>query len=152
MAILLALCWIWLVATLKGHEMIVGAAVVALSTAFCALVLHSSKLPLDLQLRDVLQVWRVPVAILQDTWILTVILLKDLFGGERVGSFYRVCGFRSSRRDLVLVGRSALAIMYTTMSPNMIIIGIDASQSHLLFHQLQRDEIPALTKALGAQQ
>ena len=149
-AAILFLGWVWLVASFHLHEMIVGAAVVALSTAFCGLVFSSATLPLELRWRDVLQVWRAPTAIVQDTGILLTLLFRDLFLGQRTGSFYRVCGFRSSRRDPVVVGRSALAIMYTTMSPNMIVIGIDPTQSHLLFHQVQRDAVPRLTQNLGA--
>lgn len=44
-AVTLLLGWVWLVASLHLHEMIVGVMVVALSTAFCALVLRSATLP-----------------------------------------------------------------------------------------------------------
>ena len=149
-AVLLAVGWIAFVGSVHIHEMIVGAVVVVLSTAFCGLVVSSSTLPVQLRWRDVLEIWRVPKAIVEDTGILLAILFRDLFRGRPAGSFYRVCGFRSSSRDPVIVGRSALAIAYTTMSPNMIVIGIDPAQSHLLFHQVQRDEVPRLTQRLGA--
>jgi hypothetical protein len=37
------------------------------------------------------------------------------------------------------------------MAPNFIIIGIDAAQSRMIFHQLERSEVPRMTKELGAQ-
>ena len=151
-AAILAFGWIWLVASFHPHEMIVGAVVVALSTAFCGLLFRSSQLPLALRWHDVLLFWRVPLAIVQDAGTLVAVLFTDLFGGERAGSYYRVCGFKSSRRDPLIVGRTALAVMYTTMSPNMIVIGVDPKQSHMLFHQLRRDAVPVLTQMLGAGQ
>ena len=151
-AVALFLGWIWLVASLHLHEMIVGAVVVILSTAFCALVLRSATLPLQLRLQDLLAIGHVPSEILKDTWVVLTVLYRDLFRGEPAGSFYRVAGFRTSRRDPVLVARSALAITFTTLSPNVVVIGIDPTQGHILFHQLQRDDVPSSTRALGAGQ
>ncbi len=123
--LVLAIGWIYFVGSVHLHEMMLGAVVVALSTAFCWLIFKSQTLPFDVRGRDLLQVWRVPGEIVKDSISLIAALLRDLFGGERIGSFYRVCGFKSSKRDPILVGRSALAVMYSTMSPNMIVIGID---------------------------
>ena len=150
-AVLLAIGWIWFVGNLHLHEMLLGAVVVALCTAFCHLIYKSSSLSVDFRLRDVLEIWRVPREIVKDTGILIGLLFEDLFRGRPVGSFYRVCGFRTSRRDPILIGRSALAIAYTTMSPNMIVLGIDPSQNHMLFHQVQRDSVSTLTRNLGAE-
>ena len=149
-AIALFIGWIWLVASVHPHEMLVGAVVVILSTAFCALVLRSATLPLQLRLKDILVVRHVPAEILKDTWIVLTVLFDDLFRGRPAGSFYRVAGFQTSRRDPVLVARTALAVTYTTLSPNMIVIGIDPTQGHMLFHQLKRDDVPSSTRALGA--
>jgi hypothetical protein len=80
-----------------------------------------------------------------------VILLKDLLGIRRAGSFYRVCGFKTSKSDPQLVARRILATFYTTMAPNFIVIGIDFRQSRMLFHQLERSSVSQMTKALGAQ-
>lgn len=149
--ILLALGWIGFVGNLHLHEMILGVVVVALCTAFCALIYSCESLPLAIRVRDLLKIWRVPLDIAKDTVIVTRALVADLFTGKRAGSFYRVCGFRSSRRDPVIVGRSALAVMYSTMSPNVIVIGIDASQSKMLFHQISRAEVSNLARSLGAE-
>lgn len=151
-AITLFVGWVWLVANLHLHEVIVGVVVVALSTAFCALVFRSSTLPLELRWRDILAVRHVPSEIARDTSSVIAILFRDLFRGQPAGSFYRVAGFQASRRDPVLVARAALAVTYTTLSPNMIVIGIDPEQGHMLFHQLQRDSVPTSTRSLGAGQ
>jgi hypothetical protein len=43
-----------------------------------------------------------------------------------------------------------LATLYTTTSPNSIVIGIDFNQNRMLFHQLQRSTFPKAAKSLGA--
>lgn len=148
----LALSWILFVGSLHLHEMLVGLVVVALSTSFCARIYRSEKLPFAPRLRDLAQAWRIPHDIVRDTGILLSVLFRDLFLGEPAASLYRVCGFQASRRDPVIVAREALATAYTTMSPNMIVIGIDCTQGHLLFHQIRRDEVPQLARNLGAGQ
>lgn len=150
--VLLALGWICFVGSLHFHEMLVGAVVVVLCTSFCWLIFSSETLPLAVRMRDVLQVWRVPWEIVKDTIIVTRVLFADLFAGKPAPSLYRACGFRTSQRDPVLVERSALAVMYATMSPNMIVIGIDPAQSKMLFHQISRDTLSDLTRKLGAGQ
>ncbi len=149
-ALLLFAGWVLLVGSLHPHEMIVGAVVVLLSTSFCAVVLRSDTLALELRLRDLMQLWHVPGEIAKDAWVITSVLFRDLLFGQRAESLYRVAGFKASRRNPVLVARAALAIAYTTLSPNTIVLGIDPAQGHMLFHQLRRDDLPASTRALGA--
>lgn len=148
--VILAIGWIAFVGSVHLHEMIVGAVVVALSTAFCGLIYRAEKLPFDVHLRDLAQAWRVPREIAVDTGVVLRVLLADLFLGRRAASLYRVCGFHGGKHDPYIVGRSALAVMYPTMSPNMIVIGIDVAQSHMLFHQIKRDDVAASARALGA--
>ncbi|MGI4827988.1 MAG: hypothetical protein ACRYFU_07340 [Janthinobacterium lividum] len=149
-AVLLALSWIAFVGSLHLHEMIVGVVVVGLSTAFCRLVYRSEKIAFDFRLRDVAQCWRIPWYIAARCAQITWLLVKDLLG-DRVGSFYRVCGFRGGTRDPIAVGRSALAIAFSTAAPNFIVIGIDPHQNHMLFHQIERSDLSKMTQELGAQ-
>ena len=149
-AAVMALGWIGFVGSVHLHEMIVGAVVVALSTAFFQLVYRSETLPLALRPRDLVQCWRIPWYVLSGSSEIVWLLMKDL-SGSPVDSLYRVCGFRTGMRDPVAVERSALAVAFTTTAPNFIVIGIDPHQNHMLFHQIQRSEIPKMTQALGAE-
>ena len=79
------------------------------------------------------------------------VLVKELLGKARAGSYYRVSGFKTSKTDPTLVARRVLATAYTTVSPNSIVIGIDYEQSRLLLHQVKRDEVSKMTKELGGQ-
>ena len=150
-AFLLAAGWIGLVSSTKLHEMILGAAVVALLTPFAARVLRSDSLNLRLSPGDLLQGWRIPWYILTGCWEITLLFLRDLIAGRRTHSYYRACSFRTSNRDPILIGRSVLAVAYTTTAPNFIVIGIDDKQDQMLFHQLKRSSVPKMSQALGAQ-
>lgn len=143
--------WILLVAGLKRDEMIVGALAILAAGLFLHLVYRSEHQRLEIPLRDLLQAWRLPWYILNESLLITWILLKDVAGVQRAGSFYRVCGFKTSKSDPVLIGRRVLATAYTTMAPNSLVLGIDYEQSRMLFHQLQRTPVPKMTQALGAQ-
>jgi hypothetical protein len=150
-AILLVAGWIGLVAGTKPHEMLVGVGVVALLTPFAASLLRSDWLRFSFRLGDLLQCWRIPWYVLSGCWEITVLLLRDLFAGRRTGSYYRACSFRINKRDPVLIARSVLAVAYTTMAPNFIVIGIDTQQRQMLFHQVERSSVPKMSQALGAQ-
>jgi multisubunit Na+/H+ antiporter MnhE subunit len=147
----MALEWILLVAGLKPHEMIVGAACVAAAGVFLFAAMHVSAQRIRLELRDLAQAWRLPGMMLSDAWTVTVVLLKDLLRLEPAGSFYRVSGFRTAKEDPLLVGRRVLATVYTTCTPNSIVIGIDPAQSRMLVHQVKRAPSSKLEKNLGSQ-
>lgn len=143
--------WILLVAGTRLHEMIVGAVSLAAAGAFLYFVHSNSTLRLELRAADVFAGWRIPWHLVSGIYEITVVLLKDLLSIEPAGSFYRVSGFRTSYRDPRLVARRVLAIAYTTVAPNFIILGIDYQQSRMLFHQLKRSSVPKMTQELGAQ-
>lgn len=147
--LLMAGLWILFVSGLRLQEMIIGVGAVIFSALFLYGVARTSPLALDFQLRDIIQFWRIPWYLLTDTWTIIVVLCKDL-AGRPAGSFYRVCGFDTSLRDPQRKARTVLATVYTTATPNSIVLGIDAAQSRMLFHQLQRSSITKMAQALGA--
>ncbi len=144
--------WILLVAGTRRDEMIVGALSLFACGAFLLVCHRSSGLDLKPSLADLAQGWRLPWYMLADVWIITVALVKDLLGLAPAGSFFRVSGFKTSKRDPHLEGRGVLATLYTTVTPNSIVLGIDPDQSRMLFHQLVRTPNSDMTRSLGAQQ
>ena len=149
-AVSLALGWIWLVAGTHLHEMIVGAAAVLVATLFLLLVRGSQPDVIRLHWKDVAQGWRIPWNVLCDTWVVTLVFFLDLFHLRPAGSYYRVCGFKCSKRDPAIQSRGVLATIYMTMTPNSIVLGIDPTLSRMLFHQIQLSSVPKMTQALGA--
>jgi hypothetical protein len=109
-----------------------------------------STLRLDFHAVDVAQAWRIPWYVLSDCYTLVAVLLLDAFTARRAGSLYRVSGFTTSKDNPHLVARRVLATIYTTASPNSIVIGIDFKQSKMLFHQIERSGVSRMAKNLGA--
>ena len=151
LAVCLALGWVWLVAGTHLHEMIVGGVVVVAATLFLRAVQRSSRTAIRLEWKDIAQGWRIPWYIASGIWKITLVLFEDLFHIRRAGSYYRVCGFKSSKRDPRIAARGVLATVYTTATPNFIVIGIDPELSRMLFYQIERTSVPKMTQALGAQ-
>lgn len=151
-AVLVAAGWLGLVANTQTHELILDAGIVVLLTLFAAQLFRTNWLRLRFDARDVLECWRIPWYVLSGCWEITSVLFRDAFLGHRAGSYYRACSFRISRRNPVLLARSVLTVAFTTTAPNFIVIGIDADQKQMLFHQLERSSVPRMSQALGAQQ
>ncbi len=147
----MAALWIILVAGTKLHEMIVGVACIGLTCVFLFAVHQTNPLKLRFRLADLATGWTIPMQLLQRNWQITVVLIKDLLGIQPAQSLFRVVGFRTSKDAPVLVARRVLATLYSTAAPNFIVIGIDYTQSRMLFHQIERSEVSAMTKKLGAQ-
>ena len=148
--VLAPVLWAAFVATKQMHEVVVGAAVSVASVLFTVFVCRSSDTELTLRGRDLAQAWRIPWYIVSGVGDIVMVLCKDVLGIERAQNLYRVCGFDSSGHDPVRMARSILATAYTTTAPNFIVIGVDASQSRMLFHQISPSTVPIMTKALGA--
>jgi multisubunit Na+/H+ antiporter MnhE subunit len=147
---LIVLLWIVFVGGTRVDEMIVGAGVSLLSCAFFYQVWRTEDLRIDLRFQDVIQGWRIPWYICAKTVEIAAVFAKDLFRIKRAGSYYRVAGFTTTKSDPRLIARRVLAIFYTTMAPNFIVIGIDHRQNRMLFHQIERTSISKMTQALGA--
>lgn len=105
---------------------------------------------LEFRLRDLIQAWRIPWYVVTGVGEITWILIKDMFRISPAENLFRVCGFDSSKQDPVRMARTVLAIAYTTMAPNFIVLGVDIAQSRMLFHQIAASKVPRMTARLGA--
>ena len=150
MGLLLGAGWLLFTTSLNPHELLLGGVSVLLSTLFLVALHRGESQHFDLRLADVLSLWRTPWYVIGSSWEIVYVLVRDLAGVERAPSFYRVCGFNTSKHDRLLVTRSALAIAYTSVAPNFIVLGIDYRTSRMLFHQIRRSKVPQMTKDLGA--
>jgi multisubunit Na+/H+ antiporter MnhE subunit len=144
--------WIVFVGSSNLDELIVGAVAILATIVFITFVCRSSNGELTLRPRDLIQLWRLPRYIAVDIYVVTLVAVRDLLHLQPAQSLYRVCGFDTSVHDPVRQARSVMAIAYTTASPNTIVIGIDPTQSRMLFHQIKSSNVPEMTKSLGAKQ
>ncbi len=150
-ATLVAAGWVLFVAGIHWHEMLVGLGVDIAATMFLVNLCKLAAPSLRLEWRDVIQCWRLPWYVLSDSWQITVVLARDIISAPRAGSYFRVSGFETSKHDQHMRGRTVLATVYTTASPNSIVIGIDPNLSRMLFHQIKRSRVSKMARSLGAQ-
>ena len=151
-AVVLA-CVLWIVlvsSSINVDEIIVGAVSVVLTIIFVYLAWRSMGMRLQLRGTDLAQAWRIPWYIVSGIVEITWVLVKDLVGIDPAKNLFRVCGFDSSTHDAVRIGRTVLAVAYTTTAPNFIVVGIDPAQSRMLFHQVSASSVPLMTRNLGA--
>jgi hypothetical protein len=146
----LAVFWVSCVATLRSHELLVGAGAVLLSVTSCLFVVRMLPLRFRPTLADLAQIWRLPVSVVKDlAQVLWVLLLA--LGGRRAPSFFCSAPWWPVKNNGRDTARRALAVGYGTVSPNCIVVGIDCGRGQILLHQLKKSPVPAMTRNLGAE-
>ncbi|HZP22985.1 MAG TPA: hypothetical protein VFB04_06035 [Terriglobales bacterium] len=102
-------------------------------------------------LGELLSFWRLPWYLLSGTWEIMKVAVTDLLGTDPAESLFRVSLFAAEKKDDErAVARRVLAVTYTTVAPNFIVLGINSSDQKLLFHQIKRSSVPKMTQRLGA--
>lgn len=143
--------WVIFVGTFEKWELIVGVAVAVTGAIAICVAEHAEDSHFRPRLRDLAQIAFVPWLFLQGTYEILLVAFRDLLGGRKAVSAFRVDGFDAGRaenpRD---TGRRVLAVTYTTMAPNFVVLGINARENQMLFHQIERSGIPRMTQNLGA--
>jgi multisubunit Na+/H+ antiporter MnhE subunit len=142
--------WILLVAGTKPHELIVGAVSVGAAALFLYQVKRSETLDLRFRVADVATGWRVPGYLVVDVWVITRVLVLDLLRIKRAGSHYRVWRFTTSKESPTQAARRVLATVYTSATPNSIVLGVDYDQQRILIHQMERSKLTVMERDLGA--
>ena len=143
--------WLVFVGTFAAPEMLIGG-VAALIAAFAVcIVARAEPAHFRPRLRDLGQLLYVPWLLVQGTGEILYVSFRDLLGGRKAVSAFRVAIFRAGKpRDPIDTARRVLAVLGTTMAPNFIIFGINQDENELLFHQIEKSPVPQLTKNLGA--
>jgi len=141
--------WLAFVGTLSAQELLLGAGCALFCTFASLLTWKAMHLSIAMVPADLFEIWRVPASVAVDALILIAVLYKDLFGiactvsDDRAVPFH---DFRGRRGRL----RRVLVTVYSSISPNSIVIGIDREQNLLLYHQLARTPVSKLMRKLGA--
>ncbi|MGH9588385.1 MAG: hypothetical protein ACRD3F_15655 [Acidobacteriaceae bacterium] len=133
-------CWLLFTASFTLHELLLGVAFIILTAIISALAWRSMGVLFTPAFSQVLCLWRLPWYVLHDSIEVTSILAKD-FMGVRAGSHFRSTAFPPPS-DKHSSARVVLATTATTMTPSIIVLGVQ--ESHLLLHQLQRTPLPKM--------
>ena len=133
------------------HELLVG--IVATVLAVLGMCVIDVQYPARFapSIAELLSLWRLPWYLLSGTWEVLKVAATDLTGAEKAESLFRVVHFDAgSKEGPRAVARRVLAVTYTTMAPNFIVLGINCNTDELLFHQIKRSSVPKMTQSLGA--
>lgn len=142
--------WVLLVGSVHRDDVIVGCVGVIAATAMLWLIARVNNLQFRFTLRDVMSGGRVPWNIVKDVSLVIGILLRDVFLRVPPRSVFSVCGFRTSKRNPQDIARRVLVTAYSSAAPNTIVLGVDYTESRILFHQLQSSEPDETMIELGA--
>ena len=148
--VVLLAVYLLFVGEVSRAELIVGTAVALLGTiaSFVVWGQHFARLFLDVRLFA--QGARLLGEVPRDTWIVLRVLLRQLSGGEPAASLFRTARFDPGGDDARSGTRRALAVGFTSMTPNVIVLDVDREHGVLLYHQLEAAELGAMTRRLGA--
>ncbi|MEO8725604.1 MAG: hypothetical protein ABI383_05730 [Acidobacteriaceae bacterium] len=147
----LFVCWIIFVGTFSQWELVVGAGAALLGGVGICVVESQDSAHFCPTLRAWLSLWRVPWYVLSDTREILWDVVRDLLGGRKADSVFRLATFAAGEeRDPQDTGRRVLAVAYTTMTPSIVVLGVNVRDRYMLFHQIERTGIPKMTQALGA--
>lgn len=133
-------CWLLFTGSFTLHELLLGAAFTILTAIITALAWRSMGVLFTPSFSQVICIWRLPWYVLHDSVSVTITLSKDLLG-IRAGSHFRATAFPPPL-DKHSSARAVLATTATTMTPSIIVLGVQ--ENYLLFHQLQRSPIPKM--------
>jgi multisubunit Na+/H+ antiporter MnhE subunit len=143
------LMYMLFVASPDKAEMTIGIAVAAAASAAIGIFRAGENVKFCPSFRDLAQGWRIPRIAIGGACLLAKALLLQLLGIRRAGSFLRAIPFSATGSDCRSSARAALAELYTTMTPNSLVLGVAHKQRVLLMHQVAPGEVSAMMLNLG---
>jgi hypothetical protein len=137
--------------TLAPTELVVGIGATVVSTIAAGVFGATGIVQFRPRLRDLLQCWRIPWYSVEGTVELFRALARQLFTTQGAQSLVRAVPFAVGKDDdPQAIARRALAVAYTTMTPNFIVFGVARNQALLLYHQVLSGPVLKMTINLGA--
>ena len=135
--VLLAALYLLLVDTLARPEVVLGLLAAAATAAALVAVRAQGRDRLAADPRwAVLLVRRLPINVLRDTGVVFAALGRALWRRERIEGVFRVVPFDAGGDDPRSAARRALVVAGTCLSPNTVVVAIDAAHDQLILHQL----------------
>jgi multisubunit Na+/H+ antiporter MnhE subunit len=93
-----------------------------------------------------------PRETLEGTWQLLKAIAMEAFTRRGAQSSIVALPFAVGGDDPQAAARRALAITYTTITPNTVVLGISHEQKQMLFHQLSPAKTSIMLRRLGARE
>lgn len=141
--------WLACVASFHPHELLLGIPAVLGSVTFSFYAIRKLPIRFRPRFRDLAELVHLPANVAMDLALVLWVLALDLIG-RRARALFRSAPWRANSDNPRDLARRTLAVAYGTVSPNCIIVGIDRKQRRILFHQMKKAPISAMTRRLGA--
>jgi hypothetical protein len=142
--------WLGYTNNVGYREMIAGGVAAVIATTGAVVFAMQGGACFRFRWRDVLQAVYLPWFTLQGTWEILRALGKQLFTRAGAPSVIAAAPFDVGGDDPSSAGRRALAIGYTTVTPNFIVLGIFRDERLMLYHQILPGKVLSMTRHLGA--
>lgn len=139
--------WLFFAFSFAGSEVIAAAVASVVALIGVSVALHC--VPLDFAPRAhwIAQLWRLPAMIASDS----LRLLRDLFRRARrepSHSLFSFIPFASGGDDSRSAAQRALALLFLSTSPNMVVLNIDRNTGRVLVHEIEPAPQPRISKEL----
>ncbi|HWC17601.1 MAG TPA: hypothetical protein VG498_11345 [Terriglobales bacterium] len=143
--------WLLFSGTFAIHELLIGGVAALLATVGLIVINLQYPARFSPTFTALFAIWRIPWYLITGTWEIAMVALKDALGMKPAQSIFRIARFDAGKPgDAVATARRVLAVVYTTIAPNFIVLGVNSSDQLLLFHQIKRSPVPKMTQELGA--
>ena len=144
--------WLLYTGKLERNELLLGLPA-AILAALASEIVRGEEHPRFLPNASMwLPLWRVPLDVLSDGLLISWNVLVAASALRRPAGKFVAIRFRAGGADSRSVARRTLAIDFSTISPNAIVIAIDRRRNLLLFHQLVDGKVPQPAYILGGHQ
>lgn len=140
--------WLLFVNTTHEHELWLAAAASVVAATGAEIVRAQPFADFRPRLVWLLQAWREPWYILEGCATIFWVFLKHFIRPEP--SVLREVVYDPGGSNPADAARRALALTYTTVPPNFVVLGIDFDKRVMLVHQVTETETPTMTRNLGA--
>ena len=142
------LLWLLFEDQTNFYELLFGAGAALLAATGTELIRRQPFASFRPRVFWIAQAWRLPRYVLQDTVVIFWALVKRFFVAGR--SILRSVPFEAGDSGAASAARRALAIAYTSMSPNCVVLSIDLAKRVMVVHQVEPSAVPRMTQNLGA--
>ncbi len=141
------LLWFFFVYQISLPEFLAGVGAAALTLFALEKALHPEPLHFKPELRWYAQLWRMPVMIAEDLWILLHTLARHT---QRKPSeaLFQITPFRTSGDESHQAAQRCLATVFMSVSPNAVVVDIDTEQDVMMFHQVKKAPVPTIVRKL----
>ncbi len=129
--------WLAFVDTLDRHELLLGLGAAALGATAQELVNAQDLVRFRLEPGWLRDLRLLPRQVVTDSWLLTVVLVRQLAGGRAAAGAFRTVPFGAPAEDDARANaRKALVTAAVSLTPNTYVVGIEGEDGTMLVHQL----------------